>query len=271
MTLFVSLKAGSIGALAGSMLLGFTFISDPMDTMDSKVQFVVHRAVDRGHADHGWLNTYHSFSFAGWHDPKKMHFGALRVLNDDEVAGGGGFGTHPHDNMEIVSIPTSGALEHKDSMGNSSVIRTGDVQIMSAGTGIRHSEFNHSESDPVHFFQVWIYPDEQGLTPRYDQEPYAMDPHGGWQCIVSPDGGEGVRIHQNAWFHMGDVKSGDVQAYALHGADQGVYVMVMEGEAMIGGETLGRRDAMGLWATESIDISATEDCRLLLIEVPMHW
>jgi len=271
MTFFSSIIAGSSAILVGSVLLGFTLASESMDAIDSNVQFVLHRAAERGHADHGWLDTYHSFSFAGWHDPKKMHFGALRVLNDDAVAGGGGFGTHPHDNMEIVSIPTSGALEHKDSMGNSSVIRTGDVQIMSAGTGIRHSEFNHSESDPVHFFQVWIYPDEQGLTPRYDQKQYALDSKGGLECLVSPDGGEGVQIHQNAWFHMGDVKSGDAQAYALHGKGQGVYVMVMEGEASIEGHSLGRRDAMGIWDAESIDIVATEDCRLLLIEVPMHW
>lgn len=271
MALLLPTTAGSSAFLMASMLMGFTLIPDPMNTMDTQLQFVLHRADERGHADHGWLDTYHSFSFAGWHDPKKMHFGALRVLNDDAVAGGGGFGTHPHDNMEIVSIPTSGALEHKDSMGNSSVIRTGDVQIMSAGTGIRHSEFNHSDSDPVHFFQVWIYPNEQGLTPRYDQEQYVLDPQGGLKCLVSPDGGEGVQIHQNTWFHMGDVTSGAVQAYALHGADQGVYVMVMEGEAKIEGQILGRRDAMGLWGTESIDVEATEDCRLLLIEVPMHW
>lgn len=238
---------------------------------DTTPQFVLHKAQERGHADHGWLDTYHSFSFAGWHDPKKMHFGALRVLNDDAVAGGGGFGTHPHDNMEIVSIPTLGALEHKDSMGNSSVIRTGDVQIMSAGTGIRHSEFNHSAADPVHFFQVWIFPDEQGLTPRYDQQQYNLDSENQLTCLVSPDGAQGVRIHQNAWFHMGEITAGSEMEYALHGSGQGLYFMVMEGEAEVMGQRLSRRDAIGVWDTGAVPIKASADCTVLLIEVPMHW
>lgn len=244
---------------------------DMDSSVSSEVQFVLHRASERGHADHGWLDTHHSFSFAGWHDPKKMHFGALRVLNDDVVAGGGGFGTHPHDNMEIVSIPTAGALEHKDSMGNSSVIRTGDVQIMSAGTGIRHSEFNHSATDAVHFFQVWIFPDERDLTPRYDQEQFNIPAPGSLACLVSPDGEEGVRIHQNAWFHMGDLTAGQALRHPLHGAGQGLYAMVMEGNAEIAGQSLGQRDAIGVWDADAVSISATEDCRLLLIEVPMHW
>lgn len=252
--------------------MGYFSFSPAMDSSaPSQVQFVVHRADDRGHADHGWLDTYHSFSFAGWHDPNKMHFGALRVLNDDAVAGGGGFGTHPHDNMEIVSIPTSGALEHKDSMGNSSVIRTGDVQIMSAGTGVRHSEFNHSATDPVRFFQIWIYPDEQGLPPRYDQEQYTMGAAGEWKCIVSPGGEEGVRIHQNAWFHLGDLASGQSAKYALHGGGQGLYAMVLDGEVQIQGVSLTRRDAIGLWNTDWVEMTASADCRMLLIEVPMQW
>jgi len=259
-------------ALVALLMQGGTTSSIVMETpVSPEVQFVLHRADERGHADHGWLDTHHSFSFAGWHDPKRMHFGALRVLNDDAVAGGGGFGTHPHDNMEIVSIPTRGALEHEDSMGNSSVIRTGDVQIMSAGTGIRHSEFNHSASDPVHFFQVWIFPDERDLTPRYDQQRYVLPESGELACLVSPDGSEGVRIHQNAWFHMGDLKAGTDVAHAIHGAGQGLYVMVMEGRAEIAGQSLGRRDAIGLWDAESVAIHAQEDSRLLLIEVPMRW
>ena len=263
----------SLFIAANGILLSFIF-SSPHSmsvTTETKAQFVLHRADERGHADHGWLDTHHSFSFAGWHDPQKMHFGALRVLNDDIVAGGGGFGTHPHDNMEIVSIPTAGALEHEDSMGNASVIRTGDVQIMSAGTGIRHSEFNHSATDAVHFFQVWIFPDERDLTPRYDQEQYAMAEPGQLTCIVSPDGERGVRIHQNAWFHMGDFEAGQSIHHKLHGPGQGLYAMVMEGEAQVLGQTLGRRDAIGIWDYESVRIEAGTECRLLLIEVPMQW
>ena len=239
---------------------------------DSEVQFVLHRASERGHANHGWLDTYHSFSFAGWHDPKKMHFGALRVLNDDDVAGGGGFGTHPHDNMEIVTIPMSGALEHKDSMGNSSVIQTGDVQAMTAGTGIRHSEFNHSASEAVRFFQVWIYPNERELTPRYDQQKYDVGAaDNGFTTLVTPDGSAGVRIHQNAWFHIGRLSAGWNEHYALHGAGQGLYAMVLEGEATVAGQPLGRRDAVGLWDTPTVKIEANQDTLLLLIEVPMQW
>ena len=239
---------------------------------DVQAQYVFHPAADRGHADHGWLDTHHSFSFAGWHDPKKMHFGALRVLNDDDVAGGGGFGTHPHDNMEIVTIPTLGALEHKDSMGNSSVIRTGDVQAMTAGTGIRHSEFNHSAEEAVRFFQVWVYPNQRDLTPRYDQKRYDVGaPDDGFTTLVTPDGSSGVRIHQNAWFNLGNFSAGHEAEYALHGQGQGVYVMVVEGEAEILGQTLGRRDAIGVWDTGSLNIRATQSCELLLIEVPMRW
>ncbi|MAC17445.1 MAG: hypothetical protein CMC97_04020 [Flavobacteriales bacterium] len=240
--------------------------------LDTQVQFVLHPACERGQADHGWLSTYHSFSFAGWHDPSKMHFGALRVLNDDDVAGGGGFGTHPHDNMEIVTIPTSGALEHKDSMGNSSVIREGDVQVMSAGTGIWHSEFNHSSGEAVRFFQVWIYPDTRDLTPRYDQKKCGAGvANDGFTTLVTPDGSAGVRIHQNAYFQWGNFRAGHTVDYAMHGAGQGVYVMVIEGEAEVLGKKLGRRDAIGVWDTASLSLTASSDCELLLIEVPMRW
>lgn len=260
-------------AMMATLLL-FPEIPSQMNSSssDADVQFVLHRASERGHANHGWLDTHHSFSFAGWHDPKKMHFGALRVLNDDDVAGGGGFGTHPHDNMEIVTIPTSGALEHKDSMGNSSVIQTGDVQAMTAGTGIRHSEFNHSASEAVRFFQVWIYPNERELTPRYDQQKYDVGAaDNGFTTLVTPDGSAGVRIHQNAWFQLGNFSAGHRTSYVLHGKGQGVYAMVVEGEAEILGQTLGRRDAIGVWDAESMDILASQDCELLLIEVPMRW
>lgn len=264
-------------ALCAALFGAFSVMAQPSTkdvamTQDSpsRAQFTVHRAEDRGHADHGWLDTHHSFSFAGWHAPDRMHFGAMRVLNDDVVAGGGGFGMHPHDNMEIVSIPTLGALEHQDSMGNSSVIRTGDVQIMSAGTGVRHSEFNHSASEDVAFFQVWIYPNKQDLEPRYDQEAYALE-SSGMTCIVSPDGADGVSIHQNSWFHMGRLNAGEKWSQPLHGADQGLYVMVLEGDALVEGQLLGRRDAIGVWDINAVELEAQSNCSLLLIEVPMHW
>ena len=244
---------------------GWTQAQSPMNT-------VIHPADSRGHADHGWLDTYHSFSFASWHNPERMHFGALRVLNDDAVTGGAGFGTHPHDNMEIVSIPLSGDLEHQDSMGNATVIREGDVQIMSAGTGIMHSEKNHNAGEDVRFLQIWVFPNERDLTPTYGQITMDLDgQRDKLQCVVSPDGSEGVQIHQRSWFHVGRLSAGWKDSYELHGAGQGVYAMVLEGQATVGGQPLGRRDAVGIWNTERVDIEATADVRLLLIEVPMQW
>ena len=161
---------------------------------------VFHPSDSRGHANHGWLNTYHSFSFAGWHNPERMHFGALRVLNDDAVGRNAGFGTHPHENMEIVSIPLSGSLKHRDSMGNATVIREGDIQIMSAGKGIMHSEKNHSSEEDVHFLQIWVFPNERNLSPSYGQITSSREEQiNKLQCVVSPDGREGVQIHQRAW------------------------------------------------------------------------
>lgn len=252
----------ALGLLA---VTGWTQAQSPMNT-------VFHPADSRGHADHGWLDTYHSFSFASWHNPERMHFGALRVLNDDAVTGGAGFGTHPHDNMEIVSIPLSGDLEHQDSMGNATVIREGDVQIMSAGTGIMHSEKNHNAGEDVRFLQIWVFPNERDLTPTYGQITMDLDDQRDkLQCVVSPDGSEGVQIHQSSWFHVGRLSAGWKDSYALHGAGQGVYAMVLEGQATVGGQPLERRDAVGIWNTQRVDIEATEDARLLLIEVPMQW
>ena len=252
----------TIGLVAAT---GWTHSQTTMNT-------VFHPADSRGHADHGWLDTHHSFSFASWQNPERMHFGALRVLNDDAVTGGAGFGTHPHDNMEIVSIPLSGDLEHQDNMGNATVIREGDVQIMSAGTGIMHSEKNHNANEDVRFMQIWVFPNERDLTPSYGQLTMDLaDQKDNLQCVVSPDGKEGVRIHQNAWFHMGRLSAGWNENYALHGAGQGLYAMVLEGEATLAGQPLGRRDAVGVWDTPSVKIEANEDTRLLLIEVPMQW
>ena len=233
---------------------------------------VFHPADSRGHANHGWLDTYHSFSFASWQNPERMHFGALRVLNDDSVTGGAGFGTHPHDNMEIVSIPLSGDLEHQDSMGNATVIREGDVQIMSAGTGIMHSEKNHNAGEEVRFLQIWVFPNERDLTPSYGQLTMDLaDQKDNLQCVVSPDAKEGVQIHQNAWFHLGRLSAGWNDNYNLHSAGQGLYAMVLEGKATVAGQPLGRRDAVGIWDASTVSIEANEDTRLLLIEVPMQW
>jgi redox-sensitive bicupin YhaK (pirin superfamily) len=260
-----SISALTVGALLAS---GGTATGQPATSMNT----VFHPSESRGHADHGWLDTYHSFSFANWHNAERMHFGALRVLNDDAVTGGTGFGTHPHDNMEIVSIPLSGDLEHQDSMGNKTVIREGDVQIMSAGTGVMHSEKNHNVNEDVRFLQIWVFPNERDLTPTYDQITMDLaDQRNNLQCVVSPDGKEGVRIHQNAWFHVGQLAAGWKRSYALHGEGQGAYAMLLEGEATVAGHKLGRRDAVGVWNTESFEIDVSEDARILVIEVPMQW
>ena len=233
---------------------------------------IVHPNGTRGHADHGWLRTSHSFSFAQWQDSERMNFGALRVLNDDFVAGGAGFGAHPHDNMEILSIPLSGALEHADNMGNQTVIRQGEVQIMSAGTGVVHSEKNHHSTEEVQFLQIWVFPDERHLSPTYDQikVPQTGD-SGELPCIASPDGSEGLHIHQNAWFYLGWMQKGGHQTHRMHAEGQGLYAFVLEGEAQIGGVALERRDAVGIWEVPEIEIETAKDSQLLLMEVPMRW
>jgi redox-sensitive bicupin YhaK (pirin superfamily) len=234
--------------------------------------YSIHKADSRGHADHGWLNTYHTFSFAGYHDPERIHFGALRVLNDDTVAGGMGFGAHPHDNMEIISIPTKGDLEHQDSMGNKQVIRSGDVQVMSAGTGIRHAEKNKNNNEEVRFFQIWVFPKEKNVTPRYDQKTFTdTDKHNKLLTVVSPLGTNdgGVQIHQNAWFALGNLDKGFKTNYPLHDKVNGVYAFVIEGKVNINGQTLDRRDGMGIKGTETLDIIAEDNATLLLMEVPV--
>ena len=174
----------------------------------------LHPAGSRGHANHGWLESYHSFSFANYYNPERMQFGTLRVLNDDRVAPGMGFGTHPHRNMEIISIPLSGDLEHKDSMGNTTVIREGDVQVMSAGTGVNHSEYNKNKDREVAFLQIWVLPNKVNVAPRYDQISLnPSDLRDNWHAVLGPEGGDGdLWIYQDAWFHMGDFKGGDAAA-----------------------------------------------------------
>lgn len=233
---------------------------------------IIHRADTRGHANHGWLNSYHTFSFANYYQPDRMNFGALRVLNDDQVQAGGGFGTHPHDNMEIISIPLEGDLEHQDSMGNVAVIKEGDVQIMSAGTGITHSEYNKNKDQEVKFLQIWVFPNKKNVRPRYDQISLReIEKENQFYQILSPNQeDQGVWLHQDAWFSLGKFTKGNSDEYILHSQDNGVYVFVLEGEVEINNEKLGKRDGMGIWDTDALQVKATENAQVLLMEVPMH-
>lgn len=233
---------------------------------------VFHKADTRGHADHGWLNSFHTFSFANYYNPERMHFGALRVLNDDRVDAGMGFGTHPHDNMEIISIPLEGDLEHKDSMGNATVIKKGDIQILSAGTGLAHSEYNKNKDKEVKFLQIWVFPNKRNLKPRYDQVTLDInDRHNKLQQIVSPNQDDaGVWINQDAWFHMGQFDKDVVTDYTIKKAGNGVYAFVLKGDFTIDGIDLNERDGLGIWNTEIFSIKAnSQDAELLLMEVPM--
>jgi redox-sensitive bicupin YhaK (pirin superfamily) len=234
---------------------------------------VLHQADSRGHADHGWLKSYHSFSFANYYNPDRMHFGVLRVLNDDQVASGMGFGTHPHDNMEIISIPLEGDLEHKDSMGNVAVIRHGDIQVMSAGTGIQHSEYNRSKDQLVRFLQIWVFPNKRNVTPRYDQLTLNLaDRQNKLQQILSPNVEDaGVWIHQDAWFHLGTFDQGISTKYTLKKPGNGIYAFVIKGSFTIDQQQLNRRDGLGIWDTANIELKATSpDSEILLMEVPMN-
>jgi len=232
---------------------------------------VLHKAETRGHASHGWLNSYHSFSFANYYNPQRMNFGALRVLNDDTVDAGKGFGTHPHDNMEIISIPLEGDLEHKDSMNNVAVIKNGDIQVMSAGTGIYHSEYNKDREHRVKFLQIWIYPDKTNVEPRYDQITLNLeDRHNKLQQILSPNpDDEGVWIHQNAWFHLGKFDKGVSSEYFIKAKGNGVYIFVLSGDVKLNHQLLNTRDGYGIWDTDEFTITAETDAEFLLMEVPM--
>jgi redox-sensitive bicupin YhaK (pirin superfamily) len=236
-----------------------------------KMKSILHKAVTRGHANHGWLDTYHTFSFANYHHPERMHFGALRVLNDDTVAPGMGFGTHPHDNMEIVSIPLEGDLEHRDSMGNVALIRSGDLQVMSAGRGIMHSEYNRNSDREVKFLQIWVFPDIIGAEPRYDQISLGdIKKENEFYQVLSPDMEDpGVWIHQQAWFHLGEFSRELSTSYRLRKEGNGVYTFVLNGDVEIEGQQLTSRDGFGLWDTGKIHVRAHSGCRLLLMEVPM--
>ena len=234
---------------------------------------IKHLANTRGHANHGWLNAHHSFSFASWHNPDRIHFGALRVLNDDIVAPKMGFSTHPHDNMEIITIPLSGSLSHKDSMGNGSTIRTGEVQVMSAGTGIEHSEFNSEKDKPLNLFQIWIFPNKRNVQPRYDQITYNLDAmRDQFLQVVSPDSNDvGTWIHQDAWIHLAELSSLKSLIYTMKKPGNGVYFMIIEGEAQIGDENLNKKDALGVWETNEIILTTTNGAKIIAIEVPMQF
>jgi quercetin 2,3-dioxygenase len=232
---------------------------------------VLHRASTRGHANHGWLDSHHTFSFAHYHDAERIHFGALRVLNDDTVAPGMGFGKHPHDNMEIVSIPLEGALKHRDSMGSEGVIRYGDIQVMSAGKGLQHSELNGSHTEPVKFLQIWVFPKVRNVTPRYADKTFDLAGRDGkWQLLVSPDGKESSMVlNQDAWFSIGRFKAGESVPYAMKKKGGGVYIFLISGSAMMGDTLLESRDGMGITETESISLQIRSDAEILLMEVPM--
>ena len=233
---------------------------------------IFYKANTRGYANHGWLESYHTFSFANYHNPQRMNFGVLRVLNDDRVDGGMGFGKHPHDNMEIISIPLEGDLEHQDSMGNTTVIKKGDIQAMSAGTGIFHSEKNKNNDQPTKFLQIWIYPNQKIVTPRYDQISLDVnDRRNKLQQILSPNADDaGVWIHQDAWFHLGTFDKDFSTDYQIKKSGNGVFAFVLKGDFTIGDVTLNERDGLGIWNTDSFKITAnSEAAEILLMEVPM--
>lgn len=233
---------------------------------------IIHTSASRGYANHGWLKSHHTFSFANYYHPERMNFGVLRVLNDDQVAGNGGFPPHPHQNMEIISIPLSGDLQHEDNMGNSTVIKEGDVQIMSAGTGVIHSEFNANEDEDVKFLQIWVIPNQQNVTPRYDQITLAdLKKENALYQILSPNAGdEGVWIHQDAWFHLGEYTEDKEEEYQLKKSGNGVYLFVLEGSVKQNDTLLQRRDGMAIWETEKFKLNIKKGTKLLLMEVPMN-
>ena len=234
---------------------------------------VYHSAEKRGHADHGWLNANHSFSFASYYDPNRMNFGALRVLNDDTISPGKGFGKHSHDNMEIITIPLKGDLEHKDSLGNIGAINEGEIQVMSAGTGIYHSEYNKNSDKFINLLQLWVMPKKQDVKPRYDQRSFkGLKKKNSIYQVLSPyPEDEGMWIHQDAWIHLGDFEEVTSVDYMLKKKGNGVYIFVIEGIFKVANEKLEKRDALGVWNTESITFEAQSKSQVLLIEVPMEF
>lgn len=250
--------------------IGFNHI--PNTNSEIMANTILHKAETRGHANHGWLNSYHTFSFANYYNPERMHFGALRVLNDDTVEAGMGFGTHPHNNMEIISIPLEGDLEHKDSMNTVAVIKNGDIQVMSAGSGITHSEYNKNADKTVKFLQIWVFPKTKNVQPRYDQITLKEEDRlNKLQQILSPNSDdEGVWIHQDAWFHLGKFDNEKTADYSLKKDGNGVYAFVLSGSFTINGIELNKRDGLGIWNTNKLSLAATtQGSEILLMEVPM--
>ncbi|MBT6128140.1 MAG: pirin family protein [Flavobacteriaceae bacterium] len=234
---------------------------------------IYHASDTRGNANHGWLNANHSFSFANYYDPERMSFGALRVLNDDTIAPGKGFGTHPHDNMEIITIPLAGDLEHKDSMGNVGAINEGEIQVMSAGTGVYHSEYNKNPDKPINLLQLWVMPKEKNVAPRYDQKSVReLKKNNAFYQVLSPNiDDDGMWIHQDAWFHLGDFEKATEKIYRIKKEGNGVYVFIIEGTIKIGDQQLNKRDALGVWETEFISFEVQPQSKILLVEVPMSY
>lgn len=233
---------------------------------------ILHKSDTRGHANHGWLNSYHSFSFANYHNPERMNFGVLRVLNDDMVAAGRGFGTHPHSNMEIISIPLEGDLQHMDDMGNSTVIKSGDVQVMSAGTGVSHSEHNKNKNELVKFLQIWVIPNKKDVVPRYDQISIKnIETKNSFYQILSPNEDDnGVWIYQDAWFHLGNYESDKTDSYSIKKEGNGVYIFVLEGDIVVNDQNLNKRDGYGIWETDSFTLHSNSTAKVLVMEVPMN-
>lgn len=267
---FGSIIKNDIDELKELEILGFNHI--PNTNSNIMENTILHKANTRGDADHGWLHSKHTFSFANYYNPERMHFGVLRVLNDDTVSGGMGFGTHPHDNMEIISIPLEGDLEHKDSMGNVAVIKNGDIQVMSAGTGIQHSEYNKNKDKTVKFLQIWVFPNKKNVTPRYDQITIKEeDRHNKLQQILSPNADDaGVWIHQNAWFHLGKFDKGISKEYTLKLKGNGIYIFNLNGDLEVNGQLLNTRDGFGIWNVDKITLNAKTNAEFLIMEVPMN-
>jgi redox-sensitive bicupin YhaK (pirin superfamily) len=250
-------------------VLGFNHIPNTKSNIMENT--VLHKAETRGGADHGWLKAKHTFSFANYYNPERMHFGVLRVLNDDIIAGGMGFGTHPHDNMEIITIPISGDLAHKDSMGNSEIIKEGEIQVMSAGKGITHSEFNPNRDKEAKILQIWLFPNKQKVTPRYDQISLKnIEELNKFYQILSPNpNDEGVWIHQDAWFHIGKFDKEISTNYEIKKKGNGAYFFVIQGDIEINGQKLSERDGFGIWDVDSVEVKVNEKSKVLVMDVPM--
>jgi redox-sensitive bicupin YhaK (pirin superfamily) len=237
----------------------------------NKTNYSIIKADSRGHADHGWLNTHHSFSFANYYDPQRVNFGALRVLNDDRIAAGEGFGKHPHDNMEIITIPLKGDLKHADSMGNTTVIREGDIQVMSAGKGIFHSEVNNNTDKDVELLQIWVIPEKLSVEPRYGQITLEKESlKNRFKQIISPNtDDEGLWIYQKAWFYIGELEEGHVEKYKINSLDNGIYIFVIEGSITVDLNQLNRRDAISITEAQEVTITSDTQSKVLIIEVPL--